>query len=52
MKLTIILEEFVSLLIMRLNNPSTAKAKGVKFGRPEAPTPDGFDKYISKWEKG
>ena len=31
---------------------AAAKAKGVKFGRPESPTPDGFDKYISKWEKG
>ena len=31
---------------------AAAKAKGVKFGRPEVPTPDSFDKYISKWEKG
>jgi len=31
---------------------AAAKARGVKFGRPEVPTPDGFDKYISKWEKG
>ena len=31
---------------------AAAKAKGIKFGRPEAPTPDGFDKHISKWEKG
>ena len=31
---------------------AAAKAKGVKFGRPEVPTPDGFYKYISKWEKG
>ncbi len=31
---------------------AAAKAKGVKFGRPEILTPDGFDKYISKWEKG
>ena len=31
---------------------AAAKAKGIKFGRPEVPTPDGFYKYISKWEKG
>lgn len=31
---------------------AAAKAKGVKFGRPEVPTPDGFDKYIIKWKKG
>lgn len=31
---------------------AAAKAKGVKFGRPEVPTPENFDKYISKWEKG
>ena len=31
---------------------AAAKAKGIKFGRPEAPTPDDFDKYISNWEKG
>lgn len=31
---------------------AAAKAKGVKFGRPEIPTPGGFDTYISKWEKG
>jgi DNA invertase Pin-like site-specific DNA recombinase len=29
-----------------------AKAKGVRFGRPEIPLPDNFDKYRSKWEKG
>ena len=28
------------------------EAKGVKFGRPEIPTPDSFERYISKWEKG
>ena len=31
---------------------AAAKAKGVKFGRPEIPMPDDFDKYIYKWEKG
>lgn len=31
---------------------AAAKAKGVKFGRPEIPTPDNFDKYISEWERG
>ncbi len=31
---------------------AAAKAKGVKFGRPEVPTPNDFDKYMSKWEKG
>ena len=31
---------------------AAAKAKGVKFGRPEVPMPDDFDKYIYKWEKG
>lgn len=31
---------------------AAAKAKGVKFGRPEVPTPDSFEQYISKWEKG
>ena len=30
---------------------SAAKAKGVKFGRPESPVPDEFDKLISQWEK-
>ena len=28
-----------------------AKAKGVKFGRPESPVPDEFDKLIRQWEK-
>ena len=31
---------------------AAAKAKGVKFGRPEVPTPDGFGTHLSKWEKG
>lgn len=31
---------------------AAAKAKGVKFGRPEVPTPDDFDRFIAKWEKG
>ena len=30
---------------------AAAKAKGVKFGRPEVPTPDDFHMYIAKWEK-
>jgi len=31
---------------------AAAKAKGVKFGRPEIPTPEGFDEHIEKWESG
>lgn len=31
---------------------AAAKAKGVKFGRPEVPMPNDFDKYMAKWEKG
>ena len=31
---------------------AAANAKGVKFGRPEVPMPDDFDKYIYKWDKG
>lgn len=31
---------------------AAAKAKGVKFGRPEIPTPNEFGKYVSKWEVG
>ena len=31
---------------------AAAKAKGVKFGRPEVPMPNDFDKYVAKWEKG
>lgn len=31
---------------------AVAKAKGVKFGRPETPIPDNFDEIIKKWEKG
>ncbi len=30
---------------------AAAKAKGIKFGRPEVPMPDSFDKFIAKWEK-
>lgn len=30
---------------------AAAKARGVRFGRPETPIPDGFEGYISKWEK-
>lgn len=29
-----------------------AKAKGVKFGRPEIPLPDDFDNYMKKWKTG
>ncbi len=31
---------------------AAAKAKGVKFGRPEIPVPREFGKYVSKWEAG
>lgn len=31
---------------------AAAKAKGVKFGRPEIPVPREFGKYLSKWEVG
>lgn len=31
---------------------AAAKAKGVKFGRPESPLPEDFDKIIKDWEKG
>lgn len=30
---------------------AAAKAKGVKFGRPEVPMPDDFGTHLSKWEK-
>lgn len=30
---------------------AVAKAKGVKFGRPEKETPDNFGKLVSNWEK-
>ena len=30
---------------------AAAKAKGVRFGRPEKPIPDNFGKLISDWEK-
>ena len=30
---------------------AAAKAKGVKFGRPESPIPENFDKIIKDWEK-
>lgn len=30
---------------------AAAKAKGVKFGRPEKPIPDNFGKLVSDWEK-
>ena len=29
---------------------AAAKAKGVKFGRPETPTPENFGKIVSLWE--
>ena len=29
---------------------AAAKARGVKFGRPESPLPDNFDEIIKKWE--
>lgn len=31
---------------------AAAKAKGVKFGRPETPVPDDFGEIVRKWEKG
>ena len=31
---------------------AAAKAKGVKFGRPESPIPENFDKIVKDWEKG
>lgn len=31
---------------------AAAKAKGVKFGRPEAPIPENFEKIIQDWDKG
>jgi len=31
---------------------AAAKAKGVRFGRPESPLPNNFDKIITDWDKG
>lgn len=31
---------------------AAAKAKGVKFGRPETPIPEDFEKIIRDWDKG
>ena len=31
---------------------AAAKAKGIKFGRPEIPTPNDFGVHLAKWEKG
>lgn len=31
---------------------AAAKVKGVKFGRPEAPIPENFEKIIRDWDKG
>lgn len=31
---------------------ATAKSRGVKFGRPESPIPENFDKIIKDWGKG
>ena len=31
---------------------AAAKAKGVKFGRPESPLPENFDNIIKAWDKG
>ena len=30
---------------------AAAKARGVRFGRPEIPVPDNFDKLVKDWEK-
>ena len=31
---------------------AAAKAKGIKFGRPESPLPENFGKIIKDWDKG
>ncbi|MEE1239495.1 MAG: recombinase family protein, partial [Acutalibacteraceae bacterium] len=31
---------------------AAAKAKGVKFGRPESPLPENFDNIVTAWDKG
>ena len=31
---------------------AAAKAKGVRFGRPESPLPEDFDKIIKDWDRG
>lgn len=31
---------------------AAAKAKGVKFGRPESPLPENFDEIIKNWDNG
>ena len=31
---------------------AAAKAKGVKFGRPEVPVPDDFGRIIKDWDRG
>ena len=31
---------------------AAAKAKGVKFGRPESPVPENFNRIIKEWDKG
>lgn len=31
---------------------AAAKARGVRFGRPEAPIPDNFETIVKLWEKG
>ena len=31
---------------------AAAKAKGIKFGRPEVPVPDDFGKIIKDWDRG
>lgn len=31
---------------------AATKARGVRFGRPEAPLPDDFSSIIKSWEKG
>lgn len=31
---------------------AAAKAKGVRFGRPEVPVPDDFEIIVNNWEKG
>ena len=30
---------------------AAAKARGVRFGRPEAPVPDNFEQFVTAWER-
>ena len=35
-----------------LSHIAAAKARGVRFGRPEAPTADDFPQIVKAWERG